>query len=72
MGVTMVGPGNTTQSTTRLGRGVITEVENTTALTTRQVMVITTENTTDTNHLRRKPDTFTAEIYQIAKDNSGQ
>jgi hypothetical protein len=56
-GVTTVGLGNTTKSTTHLGRGeAITEVENITVLTTRQVREITTENTTDSSRLRRKPD----------------
>jgi hypothetical protein len=71
LGVTKVGLGNTTKSTTHPGRGAITGMGNT-ALTIRQVKETTMENTTDSNHLRRKPDTLTAAVYEIAKDNSGQ
>jgi hypothetical protein len=46
MEVTTVGPENTMQSTIQVGMGVITSgAESTTALTTRRVRAIFTENT---------------------------
>jgi hypothetical protein len=51
-----VGLVNTTKSTTHPGREAITEVENIIVPTTRQVREIIMENTTDSSHLRSKPD----------------
>jgi hypothetical protein len=73
LGAVKVGLGNTTKSTTHLGRGAITEMENT-ALTTQQEREITMENTTDSNHLTTKPDTqlrFT-KLLRTIRDNSGE
>jgi hypothetical protein len=69
----MVGLGNTTKSTTHLGREEdITGVENTIALTTRQAREITTESTIDSSHLRRKSDTQLRfiKLLRTIQDNS--